>query len=169
VGLRFPIFGQPTPDWSAYKDAFAEAKRRRWHLHLYVEGNRLAETLPVLLKTGANVVVPHFGMFDPKLGPKGDPAFRTLLDAAKSRQVYVMLCGPYRTSLDGAREAAPMLLEAFGPRRLVWASDWPHTNTALDRVTTYPQMRQALNDWVPDEKARRQILVDTPARLFHFS
>ena len=61
-----------------------------------------------------------------------------------------------------------MLLEAFGPDRLVWGSDWPHTNTTQDRVTTYPQMRQALNDWVPDPAVRAKILVDTPTQLFKF-
>jgi predicted TIM-barrel fold metal-dependent hydrolase len=30
-------------------------------------------------------------------------------------------------------------------------------------------MRQALEEWVPTEAARRTILVDTPARLFRFS
>ena len=168
VGLRFPIRGLPSPNWADYRETFAEARRRGWHLHLYVESDRLAETLPVFLETGANVVVPHMGLFDPKLGPKGDPGFRLLVEAAKTRRVYVMLNSPYRTSVEGAREAAPILLDAFGPKRLLWGSDWPHTNTTLDRVTTYPRMLAALTGWVPDPMARNWILVDTPTRLFRF-
>jgi predicted TIM-barrel fold metal-dependent hydrolase len=169
VGLRFPIRGLPSPDWRDYREIFAEARRRDWHLHLYVESERLADILPVFLESGANIVVPHMGLFDPKLGPVRDAGFRQLIDSAASGRVYVMLNSPYRTSVDGAREAAPILLDAFGPGRLLWGSDWPHTNTDLDRVTTYPQMLQALGDWVPDVATRSRILIDTPTKLFRFS
>ena len=169
VGLRLPIRGLPAPDWADYRETFAEARRRGWHLHLYVESHRLPGILPVLLESGANVVVPHMGMFDPALGPGKDPGFKLLLDSAKTGRVYVMLTAPYRTSIEGARAAAPMLLDAFGPDRIVWGSDWPHTNTDLDRETTYHGMLQALTEWVPDPVVRRKILVDTPTRLFRFS
>ena len=168
VGLRFPIRGLPSPNWGDYRETLAEAKRRGWHLHLYVERDRLKDILPVFLASGANIVVPHMGLFDPKLGPKGDDGFKLLVESAKSRRVYAMLNSPYRTSVEGAREAAPILLDAFGPERLLWGSDWPHTNTTLDRVTTYPQMLQALAGWVPDPVTRNKILVDTPTRPFRF-
>lgn len=168
VGLRFPIRGLPAPNWADYSEVFAEARRRGWHLHLYIESERLPQTLPVLLDSGANVVIPHMGMFDPKLGPAKDAGFRVMVESAKSGRVYVMFTAPYRTSVEGARAAAPMLLEAFGPERIVWGSDWPHTNTDMDRVTTYPRMLQALSEWVPDPSMRRRILVDTPTRLFGF-
>jgi predicted TIM-barrel fold metal-dependent hydrolase len=169
IGLRFPIFGLPTPSWADYKETFAEAKRRSWHLHLYVESKRLPEILPVFLDTGAAVVVPHMGMFEAKLGPERDPGFKALVEAAKSGRAYVMLSAPYRTSFEGARVAASILLEAYGPDRLLWGSDWPHTNTELDRTTTYPKMLQSLAEWVPDAATRRKILQDTPTRLFAFA
>jgi predicted TIM-barrel fold metal-dependent hydrolase len=168
-GLRFPIFGLPTPDWADYKETFTEARRRDWLLDLYVECRRLPEILPAMLESGAKVIVPHFGMFDPRLGPRRDPGFKALLEAAKTGRVYVKLCGAYRVGLEGAREAAPLLLAAFGTSHLVWASDWPHTETDLDRRTTYPKTLQWLADWVPDEATRRKILVDTPNRLYGFS
>lgn len=168
VGLRFPLRELPTPNWADYRETFAEARRRGWHLHLYVESARLKDMLPVFLDTGCNVVIPHMGLFEPRLGPKGDPGFKLMLDSAKTGRVHVMLNSPYRTSVEGAAEAAPMLLEAFGADRLVWGSDWPHTNTTLDRVTTYPKMLAALSDWVPDPATRRRILIDTPTRLFKF-
>jgi predicted TIM-barrel fold metal-dependent hydrolase len=169
VGLRFPIRGLPTPNWADYRETLAEASRRGWHLHLYVESERLPQILPVLLASGANVVIPHMGLFDPKLGPAKDPGFRVMVESAKTGRVYVMFTAPYRSSVEGARAAAPLLLDAFGPDRIVWGSDWPHTNTDLDRVTTYPQMLQSLSEWVPDPATRRRILVDTPARLFRFA
>jgi predicted TIM-barrel fold metal-dependent hydrolase len=75
-------------------------------------------------------------MFEAKLGPESDPGFKVLVEAAKSGRAYVMLSASYRTSLDCARVAAPILLAAYGPDRLLWGSDRSHTNTELDRATT---------------------------------
>jgi predicted TIM-barrel fold metal-dependent hydrolase len=138
-GLRFPIYGLPTPQWSYYRDMLAEAKRRDWPIHLYVESRRLPEILPVLLDGGNKVVIPHYGMFDRTLGPARDPGFKVLLESAPSRNVWVVMCGAYRVGPERARAATPMLLDNFGPDRLMWASDWPHTDTGLNRVTAYPQ------------------------------
>jgi predicted TIM-barrel fold metal-dependent hydrolase len=167
-GLRFPIYGLPTPHWPAYRDMLGEALKRDWPIHLYVESRRLPEVLPVLLDGGHRVVIPHYGMFDRTLGPARDPGFRTLLESARTGRVFVVMCGAYRVGPERARAATPMLLDAFGPERLLWASDWPHTDTGLDRVTTYPRTLRWFEDWVPDETARRTILVDTPTRLYGF-
>ena len=167
-GLRFPIFGLPTPQWSAYHDMLAEAQRRDWPIHLYVECRRLPEILPVLLDGGHRVVIPHFGMFDRTLGPLRDPGFKVLLEAARSGRVWVLFSGAYRVGPERARAAAPLLLEAFGPDHLMWASDWPHTDTGLDRVTTYPKTLKMLEELVPDAAVRRTMLIDTPAMLYGF-
>jgi predicted TIM-barrel fold metal-dependent hydrolase len=167
-GLRFPIYGLPTPQWSYYKDMLAEAKKRDWPIHLYVESKRLPEILPVLLDGGNKVVIPHYGMFDRTLGPARDPGFKVLLESAPSREVWVVMCGAYRVGPERARAATPMLLDAFGPDRLMWASDWPHTDTGLSRVTTYPQTLRWFEEWVPDKATRQTILVDTPAKLYGF-
>jgi predicted TIM-barrel fold metal-dependent hydrolase len=167
-GLRFPIFGLPTPQWSAYHDMLGEALKRDWPIHLYVESKRLPETLPVLLDGGHKVVVPHYGMFDRTLGPARDPGFKSLLESARTGRVFVVMCGAYRVGPERARMAAPMLLDAFGSERLMWGSDWPHTDTDLNRVTTYPITLRTFEDWVPNEAARRTILIDTPARLYGF-
>ena len=51
-----------------------------------------------------------------------------------------------------------MAIEAFGPDRLVWGSDWPHTS----RTLAWPA------EWVRDATMRELILVDTPARRYGF-
>jgi len=167
-GLRFPILGLPTPQWSAYRDMLDEALKRDWPIHLYVESRRLPEILPLLLDGGHKVVIPHYGMFDRTLGPARDPGFKTLLESAASGRVWVVMCGAYRVGPERARAATPMLLDAFGPTQLMWASDWPHTDTGLDRRTTYAQTLKSFEEWVPDEATRRTILVDTPTRLYGF-
>lgn len=167
-GLRFPIFGLPTPHWPAYAEMLAEARRRDWPIHLYVESRRLPEMLPLLLDGGHKVVVPHYGMFDRTLGPMRDPGFKVLIESAATGRVWVVMSGAYRVGPERARAATPMLLDAFGAARLMWASDWPHTDSGLNRVTTYPLTLRWFEEWVPDETARRTILVNTPAKLYGF-
>lgn len=167
-GLRFPIYGLPTPQWSYYEDMLAEARKRHWPIHLHVESKRLTEILPALLDGGNKVVIPQYGMFDRTLGPARDQGFKALLESAPSRSVWVVMCGAYRVGPERARAATPMLLDAFGPDRLMWASDWPHTDNGLNRVTTYSQTLRWFEEWVPDTAARHTILVDTPAKLYGF-
>ena len=167
-GLRFPIYGLPTPQWSAYREMLAEALKRDWPIHLYVESRRLPEILPVLLDGGHKVVIPHYGMFDRTLGPMRDPGFKALLDSAKTERVWVVMCGAYRVGPERARAATPMLLDAFGPEKLMWGSDWPHTDTDLDRTKTYPLTLKWFEEWVPDEATRAIILKDTPSKLYGF-
>jgi len=100
-----------------------------------------------------------------------DEGFAWLLDAAACGRVWVKLSAAYRnwplaTEAAAARDAAQALLKAFGPDRLVWGSDWPHTQHR--EIANYTAAHAALADWVPDAAERHRILVDTPARLFKF-
>jgi predicted TIM-barrel fold metal-dependent hydrolase len=167
-GLRLPIYGLPTPQWTYYEEMLAEALKRDWPIHLHVESKRLPSILPFLLDGGHKVVIAHFGMFDRTLGPMRDPGFELMLQKASTRRLWVVMSGVYRVGPERARAAVQPLLSAFGPEHLMWASDWPHTDSGLDRVTTYAQSLRWFQDWVTDEATRRTILVDTPGKLYGF-
>ncbi|MFC7208694.1 amidohydrolase family protein [Comamonas endophytica] len=86
--------------------------------------------------------------------------------------MWVKLSAAYRNASDSpdrdapaARECARQLLAAFGPQRLVWGSDWPHTQHR--HLADYGTSLAALADWVPDAAQRREILGATAAELFH--
>jgi predicted TIM-barrel fold metal-dependent hydrolase len=110
-------------------------------------------------------VIDHFGRPDAALGID-DPGFRYLLTIAGSGKAYVKLSAPYRVGSDLADAAAPLLLDAFGPDRLLWGSDWPHTQ--FEAQADAKACRRALDHWVPDPVQRAAILSTTPARLFGF-
>ena len=61
---------------------------------------------------------------------------------------------------------ARKLVAVAGPGRLVWGSDWPFLR--IDRRVDYGPHLAQLARWVPDARARRRVLVDTPAQLFGF-
>jgi predicted TIM-barrel fold metal-dependent hydrolase len=116
-------------------------------------------------------VIDHFGRPDPSLGID-DPGFRYILSVAGTRRVWVKLSGAYRLGADGrgdevARKAVPLLRAAFGPERLLWGSDWPHTQ--MEKVASYAGVRAQFDTWVTDLPGRQAILEATPSELFKFA
>ncbi|SAK89280.1 membrane protein [Caballeronia pedi] len=168
VGVRVNLTGNlPVPDFSAgaWAEAVAECVKRNWHIEINDRAARLHESLTPLTKAGVKVVVDHFGMPDRQLGI-ADEGFQRLLAFGQSRQVWVKLSGGYRTSFDIARSAAPLLHNAFGTDRLMWASDWPFTQ--YESSQNYSTQLGAVAEWLPDESDRQTVLCDTPAKLFKF-
>ena len=172
VGLRLNLIGQPDPEFSTdlWQRHLAHVARLRWQIEVQVEACRLPNVLPPLLAAGVDVVIDHFGKPDPILGVE-DPGFRYLLSAGASRRVWVKLSGAYRSGgaeRGGAIAAAavPLLKRSLGLDRLVWGSDWPHTQ--FEPVMDYGAARTLLDDWLPDPSERQQVLAETPGRLFRF-
>lgn len=167
VGIRLNLLGRSDPDLSApaWQRHFARVRALGWQVEVQCEARRLPRLVPPLLKAGVTVVIDHFGRPDAALGV-ADPGFRYLLRSAQTGAVYVKLSGAYRVGEALADAAAPMLLAAFGPERLVWGSDWPHTQ--FETVATAAGARSALDRWVPAQAARQRILNDTPQALFKF-
>lgn len=171
VGERLNLIGKEDPDlgadvWRRHLRLLADAG---WQVEVQCEARRLPALLPPLLASGVTVVVDHFSRPDPALGP-ADPGFRALLEGAASGQVWVKLSGAYRLGPDGdllARALARELGSAFGPDRLVWGSDWPHTQ--FERVASPAAALDALAHWVPQDAVREQVLGASAARLFGFS
>jgi len=163
VGVRLNLMGRADPPlgsglWRAHLSAVAALG---WHVEVQAKADRLSALLPRLLDHGGNVVVDHFGL------PDGtDAGFGALLDAAGTGRTWVKLSAAYRSTPSGW-QALPTLLRAFGPERLVWGSDWPHTGFEKDVVTA--DQLTALNQVVADAKIRRQILFESPRRLFRLS
>ena len=133
VGVRLNLIDQPIPNFSEtpWPALLQWAQANNWQVEVHREARDLPTIVGPLLDHGVNVVVDHFGRPDPELGTD-DPGFRYLLSLGETRRVWVRLSGAYRNGDDGrgdaiALAAAPLLQSAFGPERLLWGSDWPHT------------------------------------------
>lgn len=172
VGIRLNLVGSQLPDLSTqlWQDFFKQAARLDWQVEVHREARDLPLVLPSLLRAGVNVVVDHFGRPDPQLGIN-DPGFQYLLKTAASRRVWVKLSGAYRNGTNGVGEqtalaAIPLLRASFGMDRLLWGSDWPHTQ--FETTVNYGRARTLLDSWLPDPAERRIVLTQTPADLFRF-
>jgi predicted TIM-barrel fold metal-dependent hydrolase len=172
VGIRLNLVGLAVPafdaePWPALLKSVADLG---WQVEVHREAKDLEAIVGPLLRTGVNVVVDHFGRPDAKLGVD-DPGFRHLLTTGAQRRTWVKISAAYRNGKDGAGEATalkayPMLRDALGVDRLVWGSDWPHTQ--FEAVENYKKARAFLDAMVPDAAARAAVLSRTPAALFRF-
>ena len=170
VGIRLNLVGKPNPvfDQGDWPDHLARLVDLNWQIEIQAESKRWPDLLSPLLAKGATVVADHFGLPDKTAGVD-DPGFRHLLSTGTTGRVWAKVSGYYRSGSNGeqiAKAAYPLLRDALGNDHLVWGSDWPHT--AFENVVTPTSARQFLDFLVPDEKERRIILTDAPARLFRF-
>ena len=185
VGTRLNLVGLQWPDLASpgWLHLLARLRELKWHLEVHRDAADLAPLLEALLPSGCALVVDHFGRPKPGLG-RDDPAFKALLRTAETGRVWVKLSAAYRHAIEAglptsarnaasahhdaeqARLTASALLGAFGPERLVWGSDWPHTQH--QDLVDFSRSRALLDEWVPDALQRGRILVDTPAALFRF-
>lgn len=174
VGIRLNLVGGASvPDFlnAPWRHLLRRVADLGWQVEVHREARDLPQILPPLLNAGVNVVVDHFGRPDPGLGVN-DPGFRFLLEAGASRRVWVKLSAAYRNGPNGLGEkialsAMPLLRSAFGMERVMWGSDWPHTQ--FERSIDYDRARRMLDIWLPDPEERRLVLVGTPATLFRFT
>lgn len=173
AGIRLNLIGLPLPalDQPAWQELLAHVNTLGWHVEVHLQASRLPAIMPALLAAGCRVVIDHFGRPDPALGI-ADPGFAYLLRQADSGQVWVKLAAPYRNwpapdCARAGREAARLLLDAYTPDRLMWGSDWPHTEHR--HLASYTAATQWLDAWIDDAAARQAVLADTPLRLFQFT
>ena len=155
----------PDIDSADYRRLLAAVRDLGWHVEIYLEGPKLAAVLPRLRAAGVSVVVDHFAAPDPALGTS-DAGFRAAQAGVRAGDTWVKLSAPYRLGGADPQRYVDALLAAGGPGQLVWGSDFPFVSH--EDAITYAQCVAWIHAWVPDDATRRTILVDTPARLFHF-
>jgi predicted TIM-barrel fold metal-dependent hydrolase len=169
VGIRLNLVDHPLPelDDSAWQRFLADIAGLGWQVELQRRAADLPALASHLLDHDLNVVLDHFALPDPARG-LADPAFIEVLKLGASGRVWVKLSGAYRNGRHGrafARRAYPRLRNAFGPGRLMWGSDWPHTQ--FEATETYAANRAFLDGLIPDENERARVL-EAPRTLLRF-
>jgi predicted TIM-barrel fold metal-dependent hydrolase len=173
VGVRLNLMGKPLPDFrdAAWRAFFAHIAELGWHVELHRQVEDLPGLIRQLIPFGCKLVIDHFGRPDARSG-LDQPGFFEMLELGLSGQVWMKVSGIYRLegtpqqNLDFARMALPLLAQSFGVCRLVWGSDWPHTQheESIGFETVVDQLK-ALEC---STELMRALLVDSPRRLFGF-
>jgi predicted TIM-barrel fold metal-dependent hydrolase len=167
VGIRVNLIGTKHDGLEPLVSSalLAELRRRDWLIEVQAEGARWIKLMPELARSGARIVIDHFGR--PSFGQGVHcPGFQAILQAGRDLDLRVKLSAPYRFGAQHAAPCAAALHDALGPDRLLWGSDWPWTQ--FPEVADYTGTLAALAKWFPDPALRRRILVDNPRALYGF-
>jgi D-galactarolactone isomerase len=169
-GIRFHMLPGGALGWPLLEPMAKRAAGLDWHIQLQLDGRNLPDYEARLRRLPCQLVIDHNGKF---LEPVGldHPGIRSLLDLLDTGRVWVKLSAPYETSKTGAPAyedvgAIAKALVKAAPERCLWASNWPHPGQATQPDDA--QLLDLLLDWAPNERVRRMILVDNPARLYKF-
>lgn len=174
VGIRLNLMGKPLPDFTepGWKRLLDEVSALGWHVELHRGVADIPTLIRGLMPFGCKIVVDHFGRPDAPLGVD-HPAFQALLEFGLSGRVWVKVSAIYRLggssaqNAEFARAALPLLRTCFGSNRLVWGSDWPHTQH--EREVDFAHVMKQLQDMECSDPVRHALLVDAPKILFGFA
>ncbi len=149
-----------------------------WSVDLHIDTKNLLEQERRIRSLPIPVVIDHIARVKPAEG-LNQPAFQLLLDLMKSKKVWVKVSGadkicntkvhsyfglPFVEVIPFARAVI-----AAAPDRVIWGTDWPHSNNfAPGHTPNDGDLVDLLAEFAPDEPARRKILVDNPAALYGF-
>ena len=173
VGVRLNLMGKALPDfrdvaWNGFLRHLAELD---WHVELHANLADLPGLIGQLLPFGVRLVVDHFGRPDARLG-LDQPGFAQLMALGQGGQVWMKVSGIYRLgataprNLEFARASLAVLERSFGPERLVWGSDWPHTQH--EAHVGFETVMAQLHALECSASRMHALMVQAPQALFKF-
>lgn len=176
-GLRLNIHvqGDTLPQVQALiARAAARIQGLGWHLQLHVNAAMLAQLEMVLFESKVPVVLDHFG--------GGSAVTGIVSRLLATGHIWLKLSAPYRVSHLPAYadlEVAVQTYAEIAPKRLLWASDWPHTGGDGGRSRDPTQIEPLRSEdagatlntvasWLQTPALIEQVLVHNPAQLYDF-
>jgi predicted TIM-barrel fold metal-dependent hydrolase len=150
------------------------------HIQIYSTPQIFASIAKTIYTLPVPVVFDHFASVK-AAGFRALPELPIILDLLQSGQIYIKLSGVYRISSASPEYAEvkdlAQLYVSTNPDRILWASDWPHTNTLpgipATQITPYRivddrNILQLLPEWIPNPSDRIKAHVSNPERLYRF-
>jgi 2-pyrone-4,6-dicarboxylate lactonase len=138
-----------------------------WHLQFQIGPDAIDAVAAIAAEYEIAAVVDH-AAFIPLATPAAAAqigALQRLLDRGRA---YLKLSAPYRLTAPPHYPGFPDLvarLVASHPERLLWGSDWPHTEL-FETVPDDSDLVDAFHDWFGSDAVRRQVLVANPRDLY---
>jgi D-galactarolactone isomerase len=172
-GIRFNLVQAGVTTVDMLEPLSARVQALGWHTQIHMLGDQIAENEALFMRLSAPIVFDHLGRIPMDKGVEhpGYLAVRRLLERGKT---WVKLSGAYMdTKVGPAGRWSDTIPVAQGyvtgaPERCVWASDWPHVTEPAEKPDD-AALFDLLAEWVPDEAARKRVLVDNPTALYGFS
>jgi len=148
-----------------------------WHFPVYAPFTVTTACASLIQALSVPVVLDHFGLWP--ANHIETPETRPMLRLFEAGHIYIKLSASYRLpnfETQKLNQLAHHLLQVR-PDRLLWASDWPHTNRepGLDAHSVSPyrnieaaQLVDERHGWLLTPELKLGVLMDNPARLYRF-
>jgi predicted TIM-barrel fold metal-dependent hydrolase len=152
-----------------------------WHIQLFAAQGLIQQSASTIKSLEVDLVLDHFSLINADAADN-DLGLVSTVDLLKSGKVWLKLSAPYRLPSVGSAQPesfirlASRLLDA-NVNRIVWGSDWPHTQRekgklAIEesayRLLTSAFLAEQVLGWLPSTALRQKVLVDNPAKLYGF-
>jgi predicted TIM-barrel fold metal-dependent hydrolase len=171
-GLRFPFAKVVRRKFDAaeFHANIAIIESSGWVVEFQIDGSALDEHAELIGNVPLPTIIDDFAGLEPKDG-LDQPGFRTLLDLLANPNVYLkLICADRHMAEGSSYESIVAMSRAViekAPGRIIWGTDWPHSYVfRANEMPNDGDLIDMLLDFAPDEAVRKQILVDTPNRLF---
>jgi predicted TIM-barrel fold metal-dependent hydrolase len=171
LGVRGIRINRRNPGGLSLDDALNLARRIEplgWHLQLQIEIAREPELMYFVGRCRIPIVIDHFGFINPTEGV-ASPHFQNLLSLLAAGQIWVKLSAPYRISRDGHpfADLIPFIesLVICRPDRLLWATDWPHTEL-WNAMPDETELLDTLPIWRFSAEIQQAIFAKNPGHLY---
>ena len=148
-----------------------------WHIQVYAPFDVVCASANSIARLPIPVVLDHFALWPQSSAdiPNTEIISSLLVQGC----IYIKLSASYRSasySEESLKNLAHRLLE-LRPDRILWASDWPHTNREPGvgpfEVSRYRDVnpQQLIRErfmWLRTQELTRQVLVNNPSHLYSF-
>lgn len=166
-GVRINTRNKGGPPLAAVPDLAARLRDFGWLLQFQVHPDHLEDLAGLVSKLTCPVVFDHLGfiLLD---RPEAAGNFATLQKLLDRENCHVKISAPYR--LDKGPEYRKFgrlvrSLVASHPEKLVWGSDWPHSELWAD-MPDDGHLIDLAQDWFGTAETRRKVFVDNAEKLF---
>lgn len=174
-GIRFTLYtaANAATDFSMVEPLARRVHTLGWHVQLHWSADQIATHATLLDRLPCTMVFDHLARL-PQPCALAHPAYGVVSRLLDEGRTWIKLSGAYLDSRLGAEGGYADTVDVArtwarqAPERVVWGSDWPHPTERTAKPDD-AQLFDLLARWVPDEAARRRVLVDNPARLYDFS
>lgn len=149
-----------------------------WHIQVYAPFSVTAASVICIQELPVPVVLDHFALWPANQMINQETS--AVLDLLAEGHIYIKLSASYRLptfETNKLKELAHQLLHLRSDR-ILWASDWPHTNRepgvdALS-VSRYRQissehLKLERSDWFINHDHAKRGLIDNPSQLYGFA
>jgi predicted TIM-barrel fold metal-dependent hydrolase len=152
-----------------------------WHIQVFASQALIQRCAPTIRQLPVDVVLDHFSLL-PSNVTANDAGLACVSELLAGGNVWLKLSAAYRlppasfANRQAVAQLAQRLITA-NTERIVWGSDWPHTQREKGRLATeesaYREIASItlidqLHEWLPTASLRQTVLVDNPAKLYRF-